>query len=70
LELAKVQFARDEELVGTKAISKQDYDTKKSTVDVDQAQVEAAEAALETAKLNPEYCNNREIRTGNGGSHG
>jgi multidrug efflux system membrane fusion protein len=56
LELAKIQFARDEELVGTRAISKQDYDTKKSTVDVDQAQVEAAEAALETAKLNLEYC--------------
>jgi membrane fusion protein, multidrug efflux system len=56
LELAKIQFARDEELVGTKAISKQDYDTKKNTVDVDQAQVEAAEAALETARLNLEYC--------------
>jgi multidrug efflux system membrane fusion protein len=56
LELAKIQFARDEGLVGTKAISKQDYDTKKNTVDVDQAQVEAAEATLETAKLNLEYC--------------
>lgn len=56
LELAKIQFARDEELVGTKAISKQDYDTKKSTVDVDEAQVEATQAALETAKLNLEYC--------------
>jgi membrane fusion protein, multidrug efflux system len=56
LELAKVQFARDAELVGTKAISKQDYDTKKNTVDVDQAQVEAAEAALETAQLNLDYC--------------
>lgn len=56
LVLAKIQFARDEELVGTKAISKQDYDTKKNTVDVDQAQVEAAEAALETARLNLEYC--------------
>jgi membrane fusion protein, multidrug efflux system len=56
LELARIQFARDQDLVGTKAISKQDYDTKKSTVDVDQAQVEAAEAALETAKLNLEYC--------------
>jgi multidrug efflux system membrane fusion protein len=56
LELAKIQFARDEELVGTKAISKQDYDTKKNTVDVDQAQVEAAQAMLETAKLNLEYC--------------
>lgn len=56
LELAKIQFSRDQEIIGTKAISKQDYDTKKSTVDVDQAQVEAAEAALETAKLNLEYC--------------
>lgn len=56
LELAKIQFVRDEGLVGTKAISQQDYDTKKSTVDVDVAQVEAAAAALETAKLNLEYC--------------
>src|SRR6202047_77521 len=56
LELAKIQFARDEEVIGTRAISKQDYDTKKNTVDVDQAQVEAAAAALETARLNLEYC--------------
>lgn len=56
LELAKIQFSRDQEIINTRAISKQDYDTKKSTVDVDQAQVEAAEAALETAKLNLEYC--------------
>jgi multidrug efflux system membrane fusion protein len=56
LELAKIQFARDEEVIAQRAISKQDYDTKKNTVDVDQAQVEAAEAALETAKLNLEYC--------------
>jgi membrane fusion protein, multidrug efflux system len=56
LELAKIQFARDQEVIGTRAISKQDYDTKKNAVDVDQAQVEAAEATLETAKLNLEYC--------------
>jgi len=56
LELAKIQFARDEELVGTRAISKQDYDTKKSTVDVNEAQVEAAQAAIETAQVNLEYC--------------
>jgi multidrug efflux system membrane fusion protein len=56
LDLARIQFARDEEVIGEKAISKQDYDTKKNAVDVDQAQVEAAEAALETAKLNLEYC--------------
>jgi multidrug efflux system membrane fusion protein len=56
LELAKIQFARDQELVGTRAISKQDYDTKKSTVDVSQAQVEAAKAAIETAQINLDYC--------------
>jgi len=56
LELAKVQFARDQELVGTRAISRQDYDTKKSTVDVSEAQVEAAKAAIETAQINLEYC--------------
>jgi membrane fusion protein, multidrug efflux system len=56
LDLAKIQFARDQEVIGERAISKQDYDTKKNAVDVDQAQVEAAEAALETARLNLEYC--------------
>jgi multidrug efflux system membrane fusion protein len=56
LDLAKIQFARDQEVIGTRAISKQDYDTKKNTVDVDQAQVESAQAALETAQLNLEYC--------------
>ncbi|MGB7330415.1 MAG: efflux RND transporter periplasmic adaptor subunit, partial [Terriglobales bacterium] len=56
LDLARIQFARDEEVIGERAISKQDYDTKKNAVDVDQALVEAAEAVLETAKLNFEYC--------------
>ncbi len=56
LDLAKIQFARDEEVIGEHAISKQDYDTKKNAVDVDQAMVDAAQAALETAKLNLEYC--------------
>jgi membrane fusion protein, multidrug efflux system len=56
LDLARIQFSRDQEVIGTRAISKQDFDTKKNTVDVDQAQVAAAEAALETAKLNLEYC--------------
>jgi membrane fusion protein, multidrug efflux system len=56
LALAKIQFGRDQEVIGEKAISQQDYDTKKNTVDVDEAQVEAAEAALETANINFEYC--------------
>jgi len=56
LELAKIQFSRDQEIINTRAISRQDYDTKKNAVDVSQAQVQAAEAALETARLNLEYC--------------
>src|SRR6201997_2594228 len=56
LELAKIQFARDQEVIGERAISRQDYDTKKNAVDVDQAQGDAAAAALETAQLNLEYC--------------
>src|SRR5215470_1260054 len=56
LDLAQIQFSRDQEIIGTRAISKQDYDTKKNAVDVGEAQVQAAEAAVETAKLNLEYC--------------
>jgi membrane fusion protein, multidrug efflux system len=56
LDLARIQFARDQEVIGERAISKQDYDTKKNAVDVDQAQVDATAAALETANLNLEYC--------------
>lgn len=56
LDFAKIQLARDQEVIGTRAISQQDYDTKKNAVDVDQAQVEAARATLETAQLNLDYC--------------
>jgi multidrug efflux system membrane fusion protein len=56
LELAKIQFSRDQEIINTRAISRQDYDTKKNAVDVNQAQVAASEAAVETARLNLEYC--------------
>lgn len=68
LDLAKIQFARDEEVIGEHAISKQDYDTKKNAVDVDQAMVESAQAALETAKLNLEYCYIHSPITGRAGA--
>src|SRR5260370_3317274 len=54
LELAKVEFARSSELFGSKVTSKQDFDAKKSTVEVDQAQVESAEAAPEPTKPTPQ----------------
>ena len=56
LELAQSQLKMYASITDTRAISQLDYETKKSTVDVDQAQVQAAEAAVENAKLNLEYC--------------
>lgn len=56
LELAKSQFEMWAAVADTRAVSKSDYDIKKNTVAVDEAQVLAAQAAVETAKLNLEYC--------------
>lgn len=56
LDLARIQFDRDAAIIDTRAISKQDYDTKKNAVAVDEAQVQAAQSSVENAKLNLEYC--------------
>lgn len=56
LELARIQFDRDAAIVETRAISRQDYDTRKNTVAVDEAQVQAAQAAVENSQLNLAYC--------------
>jgi multidrug efflux system membrane fusion protein len=39
-----------------RAVSALDLETKRNTVAVDEAQVQAAEAALENAQLNLDYC--------------
>jgi membrane fusion protein, multidrug efflux system len=56
LELANTQLKMYASIADTRAVSQIDLETKKNTVAVDQAQVEAAEAAVENAKLNLEYC--------------
>jgi multidrug efflux system membrane fusion protein len=56
LELARVELARVEQLIRTDAISKQEYDSRRSTVAIDEAQVRQTRAAVETAKLNLDYC--------------
>jgi multidrug efflux system membrane fusion protein len=55
LDLAKIQFARVQDLVDSRAIARQDYDTRKNAVDVSEAQVKQYEAAVESARLNLEY---------------
>ncbi len=56
LELAKIQLNRYTELLASKSVSQQDYDQRKNTFDMAEAQVQQSEAALETARLNLEYC--------------
>src|SRR2546423_11460764 len=56
LELARLEFARVQKLLETDAISQQDHDSRKSAVAVALAQVRLSQAAVETAKLNLEYC--------------
>jgi multidrug efflux system membrane fusion protein len=56
LELAKTQLKMYESITDIRAVSTMDLETKKNTVAVDQAQVQAAEAAVENAKLNLDYC--------------
>ena len=56
LDLAKTQLKMYNSISNTRAVSQLDVETKKNTVAVDEAQVQAAEAAVENAKLNLEYC--------------
>ena len=67
LNLAKTQWTRAEMLIQTKAISQEEYDTRRNAVDLAQAQVRQAEAAAEVARLNLEYCSIRSPIDGRAG---
>src|ERR1700740_72425 len=56
LDLAKTQLKMYDSIANTRAVSQLDLETRKNTVAVDEVQVQANEAAVETAKLNLEYC--------------
>ncbi|MCI0448070.1 efflux RND transporter periplasmic adaptor subunit, partial [bacterium] len=56
LGLAKIQFERVQGLVDSKAISKEDFDTKKNAVEVADANVMQRQAEVETAQINLAYC--------------
>lgn len=56
LDLANTQLKMYASIANTRAVTQMDLETRKNTVAVDEAQVQAAEAAVENAKLNMEYC--------------
>jgi RND family efflux transporter MFP subunit len=59
LDLARTELARAEQLLPTNAIAGTDYDQVKNAVEIAKARVQSGEAALETAKLNLEFCSIR-----------
>jgi multidrug efflux system membrane fusion protein len=56
LDLANTELKMYASIANTRAVSQLDYETKKNTVALDEAQVQAAQAAVESAKLNLDYC--------------
>jgi multidrug efflux system membrane fusion protein len=56
LVLAKQDFERAQKLLPIKAISQEDYDSRKNAVVVGEAQIKASQAAIETAQVNLDYC--------------
>jgi multidrug efflux system membrane fusion protein len=67
LELAKLNFARVEGVTDQRAVSRQDYDAKKSAVQVAEAQLQQNQAAVENARLNLDYCTIRSPISGRAG---
>lgn len=67
LSLAQTNFARVEAVSDPRAVSRQDYDAKKSAIQTAEAQVKQSRAALETARLNLEYCTIRSPINGRAG---
>ena len=67
LKLAKINFARVENISDPRAVSRQDYDTKKSAVDSADALVKQNRAAVENGRLNLEYCTIRSPINGRAG---
>ena len=67
LSLAKTNFARVENLSDPRAVSRQDYDTKKSAVQSADALVRQNRAAVDNARLNLEYCTIRSPINGRAG---
>src|SRR5439155_552910 len=56
LDFARIQVDRAAGLIQTKAISQLEYDQRKNAFAVARAQIQQGEAAVETARLNLQYC--------------
>lgn len=55
LDLAKIQFTRVEDLADSRAVARQEYDTRKNAVAVAAALVEQSQATLDSARIDYDY---------------
>ncbi len=69
LDRAKVEWDRIEKLRGSNAVSEEEQDQKRLAVEVAKAQIDAAQALVDTAQLNLEYCTIKAPLTGRTGAH-
>ncbi|HKC25929.1 MAG TPA: efflux RND transporter periplasmic adaptor subunit [Thermoanaerobaculia bacterium] len=67
LDLARVDYARIANLVATQIVAQADYDAKKSAVQVNEAELKQAQAAVETARISLQYCTIRSPIDGRAG---
>ncbi|MBV8201747.1 MAG: efflux RND transporter periplasmic adaptor subunit [Acidobacteria bacterium] len=67
LAFARIELGRAAELIATKSISQEEHDTRSNAVAVAEAEVQQAEAAVKTARLNLEYCSIRSPIDGRAG---
>jgi multidrug efflux system membrane fusion protein len=67
LAFARIELKRAAELVATRSIAQEEYDTRQNAVAVAEAQVQQGEAAVATARLNLEYCSIRSPIAGRAG---
>lgn len=56
LKLDQINLQRAQDLQAKKVIAPQDFDTAKTTVTTDEAQIESAQASLAAAQVNLDYC--------------
>ena len=57
VDIAQSNFDREDAALKGNAVSQQDYDNAKATLEQNKAQLEAAKAAVEASRLNVEFCN-------------
>ena len=68
LAFAKEDYKRVQNLQGGSGMSQEEIDQKKNAMDIAAAQVQASQAAVESAKLNLEYCQIRSPLDGRAGN--